>query len=116
MRDYGFTDVRVSPFGGLAIREVATDIGRYAGFIPSWRQTLSGTDRLRTGMKYPVQATAIYRAMIRQGYTPPGAASGRSGPAESSAPRPHQFSSAVSGSMVRWTWSSRNLNSRHLLG
>ena len=68
MTDYGFTDARPPPFDGYTIREAAIDIGRYVGFIPSKRQPLPGTEKLRTGMKYLLQATGVYRAMTGLGY------------------------------------------------
>ena len=72
MRDYGFTDIRAPPFGetafdGLTIREAAIDIARFVGFIPSKRQPLPGTEKMRKGMKYMLQATAAYRAIKNLG-------------------------------------------------
>ena len=49
MTECGFTDARPPPFDGYTIREAAIDIGRYVGFIPSKRQPLPGTEKLRTG-------------------------------------------------------------------
>ena len=68
MTDYGFTDARPPPFDGYTIREAAIDIGRHVGFIPSKRQPLPGTEKLRTGTKYLLQATGVYRAMTGLGY------------------------------------------------
>ena len=62
MKAYNFTKVRAPPFDTLNIRDAAIDIGRYVGFIPSRRQPLPGTEKLRKGMKYLLQATQIYRA------------------------------------------------------
>ena len=50
------------------IRQAAIDIGHFVGFIPSRRRPLSGTERIGKGMKYMLQATAMYRAIKGQGY------------------------------------------------
>ena len=72
MKDYGFTDIRAPPFGdgafdGLTIRRAAVDIARFVGFIPSKRQELPGTEKMRKGMTYMLQATAVYRSIRNAG-------------------------------------------------
>ena len=66
MEDYGFKDIRGPPFDDLTIREAAIDVARYAGFAPSKRQPLPGTEKMRQGMTYLLQATASYKAMKKR--------------------------------------------------
>ncbi len=68
MTGYGFTDAGAPPFDGFTIRQAAIGMGRFFGFIPSGRQPPPGTEKIRKGMKYMLQATAMYRAIREQGY------------------------------------------------
>ena len=67
MEDYGFKNARAPPFDGYTIREAAVDVGRYAGFIPSRRQSLPGTEKSRAGMKFLLYAAATYKAIKKRG-------------------------------------------------
>ena len=63
MNAFGFKDARAPLFDDLAIREVAVDLARYVGFIPAKRQPLPGIMNIRTGMKFLLQATAVFRSL-----------------------------------------------------
>ena len=63
---YKFTDTRAPPFDDLTMRQAAIDVGRYVGFIPSRRQPLPGTEKIRKGMKYMLITAAAYRSFKRQ--------------------------------------------------
>ncbi len=63
---YKFTDTRAPPFDDLTIRQATIDVGRYVRFIPSRRQPLPGTEKIRKGMKYMLITAAAYRSFKRQ--------------------------------------------------
>ena len=61
MKGRGFGKVRGPPFDTLNIRDAAIDVGRSVGFIPSKRQPLPGTRKIRQGMKFLIRDTVIYK-------------------------------------------------------
>ena len=67
MLDYGFKNARAPPFDGHAIREAVVDVGRCAGFIPSRRQPLPGTEKSSKGMNCLIYAATAYKAFKKRG-------------------------------------------------
>ncbi|MCY4007535.1 MAG: hypothetical protein OXE84_12045 [Rhodobacteraceae bacterium] len=63
---YKFTDTRAPPFDDLTIRQATIDVGRTVGFIPTRRQPLPGTEKIRKGMTDMLMTAAAYRSFKRQ--------------------------------------------------